>query len=513
MNRPLAPKFLKQLDEKLLKNKPELYSTRLLWVAYYGLLTIATLALVFWALPNDPRSHSPVASWVGITIIICLLALVFWLIYLLRFNVFKRFGNITAFGRLSVFASFFACCFIIVFFAYVPPIVETAKANLAYKENELVDDINFINRSICLLERDSLDKAWTIDTFFVTTSPTDFTQNDSLEVRKSYVDEDNEINYYSEYKTPYGLLDDENIISWEGLEEKKIKSDSIVQLKDSLFVFFYCPDYKFVESVSEYRIEDKLDSNKYLFHNFVNSKNSINRESLQIALVPKLKKYSLEDGEEIYGFNLKKVDYVRNDTTYLGRLKRRYITETIENNIQNIANRKYRWDSGMDDMVRVIFYFTFSIAILIFIFRHSTTKTFFVSLLIGILLTILTATIIAFMRVGKESSVLWFIFGYIFLFTVFGALVFQANVRKIVHGIALNLFTLSIYWLPLLLVAIAYESFIYQPAYDSPLRFIYERNKEIAFNIAEFACPILFCILLVTFIHKAYKKWFALAEE
>ena len=155
----------------------------------------------------------------------------------------------------------------------------------------------------------------------------------------------------------------------------------------------------------------------------------------------------------------------------------------------------------------------FCIALLIFVFRHSTTKTFFVSLLTAVLLTILSAAFIAFNRRYDGAVILWMIFGYVFLFTVLSALVFQANVRKMVQGIALNLFTLSIFWLPILLVAIAYESFIYKPDYDSPLLFAYERNKEIAFAIAEISGPVLFCILLVTFIHKAYKKWYALAEE
>lgn len=512
MNRPLAPHFLKKLDEHLLKNKPELYSTRLLWVAYYGLLTIITLALVFWALPNDPRSHTPIASWIGITIIICLLALVFWLIYLLRFNVFKRFGNITAFGRLTVFASFFACCLIIVFFAYVPPIVETAKANLAYKEKELIDDINFINRNICLLERDSLDKKWRIDTLFVTYNTSSFTNNDSLWAKEYYVDEDNVERFNSKYKTPYGLFSADNIESWTSFEEKKFKSDSIIQLKDSLFVVMICPEYKFVKDVSEYQLENGIDSNKYLFHNYANTHFSIDREAILNNLKPKLQKYSLEDGEEIYNNHYSKT-YSLTDTGYNFRLQKRYITAIIEENIRNIANRKYRWDSGMDDMLRIIFYYTFCLSILIFVFRHSTTKTFFVSLLVGILLTILTAAIIAFSRGSSASTILWFILSYITLFTVISTLIFKEHVRQIINGIALNLFTLSIYWLPFILVGIAYESFINQPAYDSPLRFAYDRNRETAFLVAEIVSPILFCILIVTFIHKAYKKWYAFAEE
>lgn len=510
MNRPLAPKFLRQLDEKLLKNKPELYSTRLLWVAYYGLLTIITLGLVFWALPNDPRSNSPVASWVGMTIIVCLLALVFWLIYLLRFNVFKRFGNITAWGRLAVFASFFACTFIIVFFAYVPPIVETAKANLAYKEKELIDDINYINRSICLLERDSLDKKWGKDTVFVTTDPSAFIDNDSLLVRVIEKDDDGEVVITKKHKTPYGIFEQYDIETWESFYSNNL--DSVIKLKDSLFIKLYCPTYRFVEKSYGGEINAGIATNKYLFHNYVNTNFKVDGENILNNLKPKLQKYSLIDGEEIYNKNVSTI-YSSEDTSYRFRLQRRYITSIIEDNIENIAKRKYRWDGIKDEVFRSLFYISFSIALLIFVFRHTTTKTFFISLLTGIILAILTSILLAFIRYGESEILLWVMLGYLILFTIFSSLIFQENVRKIFYGIALNLFTLSIYGLPLLLVGIAYESFIYEPPYDSPLRVYYEINKDRAFVIAEFACPILFCILLVTFIHKAYKKWYALAEE
>src|SRR5687767_14261194 len=94
MKRPLMPGFLKKAEQKLLLNKPGLWSTRIHLVLYYGILFMAVLAVVCFLDPLDMRRRTMSAVWVGYTSIISIIALVAWLIYLLRFNVFKKYGVI-----------------------------------------------------------------------------------------------------------------------------------------------------------------------------------------------------------------------------------------------------------------------------------------------------------------------------------------------------------------------------------------------------------------------------------
>src|SRR5579885_117219 len=92
INRPLMPGFLKKAEQKLLLNKPGIWSTRAHLVAYYGLLFILALAAICFLDPSDIRSRSSTGYWIGFIGIISIIGIVVWLIYLLRFNLFKKYG-------------------------------------------------------------------------------------------------------------------------------------------------------------------------------------------------------------------------------------------------------------------------------------------------------------------------------------------------------------------------------------------------------------------------------------
>ena len=84
------PGFLKRADQKLLLNKPGIWSTRTHLVVYYGILFLFVLTVICFLEPNDPRDYSTAGAWIGFVSIISGIGFIIWMIYLLRFNVFKK---------------------------------------------------------------------------------------------------------------------------------------------------------------------------------------------------------------------------------------------------------------------------------------------------------------------------------------------------------------------------------------------------------------------------------------
>ncbi len=127
INRPLMPGFLKRAEQKLLLNKPLIWSTRVHLVLYYGILFNLLLAGLSYLAPMEILGRSEAGYWVGFEIIITIIALTVWLIYLLRFNVFKKYGNIKPLHALVTFLLYFISTGIIVVSVFIYPIIECVR--------------------------------------------------------------------------------------------------------------------------------------------------------------------------------------------------------------------------------------------------------------------------------------------------------------------------------------------------------------------------------------------------
>ena len=117
--RPLTPRFLDRLDRHLLLNKPEIWSTRTHLVLYYSFLFVALLTGLALIAPDDPRKDSSWESWTVPVALLSFIAFVVWIIYLLRFNVFKRFGARRPTERLVNFVLYFINIGCFIFFPFV----------------------------------------------------------------------------------------------------------------------------------------------------------------------------------------------------------------------------------------------------------------------------------------------------------------------------------------------------------------------------------------------------------
>ncbi len=502
-NRPLAPNFLKKFDHNLLLKNPETWSARTHWVWYYGSLFCLLLAGICFVYPNDARSNSGVIYWIFFVSIISILALVFWLIYLLRFNVFKRFGNITGLNRLKVFGLYFASVAMIVFFTYIPAIVETIRANAKYKDEEIVKDINNFNKLVTQLEYDSVDHQWRMDTFIV------------REEEYGMSDKDKQIIELTEANRKGGFSISR--IDSSQFNENIKKGDTIIRLGKAEYEMYSCPNYIKLavlnaDDYTKLKLLDKIGIYRTVVKDFKRPDPKKAREEID-ALMQKYY-YKEKDRYSRYEYDTYSNSQ---DTTYEFRVKKRYQIDIVESSLRNIVERKYRFcGNDVEWQFRVLFYISLCFSLLVFAFRHSTTKTFFLSLLTAVILSILTGLLIAFSNGSEKASMTWLI-TYTLIFFGVSFTAFTSKTRSIFTGICVNLFVLNIPFLPITIVGL-YNKIIWDKYYELERMSNYVKHPlydkyTLPLVYGEMFGIVLLLILLPTLIHKFYRKWFALPQE
>lgn len=494
MQRPLLPKFLKKYDEHLLLHKPEVWSIRTHLVIYYGLLFMATLAVISFLAPDDPREDSLSEIWAGFVSIISFLGLVIWIIYLLRFNVFKRFGTIKPGSRLAMFLLYFIATGVFVLFPYIPSFVESVRANRAYGNEEIVKDINAFNVKICQVEYDSLAHTWKRDTVKVVNKLPGVQKESSIDYEEApYID-------------TVVIVDKHHIvIDTAQLRNRLLTSDSTIKMSDSMYIFLTCPQYTFLRVYrSDTYSQEKELSDVDIYRKVIRNYTAPDKEKLRKELRVLIAKYDIDPSP----FHT----YYENSDAYTQKIREKYELDDVGESINNIVKRKYRWEPDkLDWFFRSFYYITLTIALIIFIFRHSTAKTFFLSLLAAVILTILTALFMAFAGYRETSFFFWMI-GYFLLFFFITMLVWKDKVRNAVMGIGINLFVFLIPIMPVISVGCYYAvlrqrySHLGIEPYDSDVMYT---------NLfyAEIGGSVLLIVLLLTYIQGLYRKWYSLPEE
>jgi hypothetical protein len=134
------------------------------------------------------------------------------------------------------------------------------------------------------------------------------------------------------------------------------------------------------------------------------------------------------------------------------------------------------------------------------------------SLLASIILLILTSLIISFSN-GSESTVLGWLIVYTILFLGGSILTYKSEKRNMIYGISINLFTIMLPFVPLVTTGYYYANL--REAYrftDNPFPIPSEIITQHLFY-SELLGLLLFIIALPIFIHKLYRKWYALPEQ
>lgn len=507
MNRPFLPNFLKKIDQNLLLHKPSTWSTRAHIVVFFSLLFMTILiAIGFVGLP-DAKESSWNSTGVGVVSLICFIGLVFWIIFLLRFNVFKKYGLQKPFDGLKMFGLLFLSIFFIVLPTYVLPVVESILANRKYTSNEIVQDINFMNAAFIKLNYDKAPKKWDRDTIIVVQD----NDNRILNRDGSYSNEIANKIVVQDSATGNEVVYGYRLIPTINITEELSAKDSTYKINDSMYVLLKAPYLQMISSSpAESHATVREKSNKDLMvEEILGHKAGEDTVLVQKQLHKLLKKYySFYDyytTEEYY-----EPVYPAKET-YEERVNKFYHTYSVENGIRNITDKKYRWDfENFDIYFRIIFYITLSLSLLAFIFRHSTPRSFFLSILAAIVLFILSVIFIVASHDEYEANIPSLFLFYYVVAAVISVTILGANTRKAFQGIALNLAVFFLPYVPLAILA------LYNAAKRASLplseRYKYDPPKYL-FLATEIGGILILIILLEPVIKGLYRKWYALPED
>lgn len=495
------PGFLKRAEQKLLLNKPGIWSTRIHLVVYYGILFLLVLGVICFLEPNDPRDYSTTGAWTGFVSMIAGIGLIVWMIYLLRFNVFKKYGIIHPLHALVTFLLYFISTGIIVSFGYVHPIVETVRANMAYSTKELVDDVNDINIKIYQLEYDQLQGKWDYDTVELVKNDTAVTTQvyDNAQAVVDTIAAPAEAvlrNEYDHYK-----------YDSTGFSNKINAADSLIKLKDSLYLVYQTPQLQFLDPyLYSVGIKEHLLSDFELFRKVHGHRPpKAQQDTIYKELSMLLKKY------EYPVYTSYPMVEIESTDSHWEIIQKRYRLPGIESSISHVFKKKYRWNGNdLQIYIRIFYYLTLGISLLIFIFRHTTVRTFFLSILAGVLITLISALILSF--AGADSfDVLVCLSTYFVLFLFLSLTVFRAKKRSAINGIALNIFTFIVAAVPVTFLVLYYEYRRHllrlNDIYDEPFDF----EKYAIY--AEVGGSVLLLVLISTYLSKVYRRWYALPEN
>jgi hypothetical protein len=391
--RPLVPSFLQKLDNNLLRNKPTAWSARTHLVLYFAALFGAVLTAFCFLVFFDARQYSNLSGWVTFVGLIALIGFVAWLIFLLRFNVFKRYGNWFMWDGLKSFALYFISIGLIVAVCFIPSAVETFRANQQFGNDEIVNDINDINATACKLEYGLLPLSWSADTTKIVSDKNSFSSSSDV------VEETHNDTVVYANKRSYTVMDTSE------LRQKLESTDSVVKVNDALYVFYECPDYRFVSSYgADIHTTKKILKSKDIYFAVLKHYQQPNKADLLKKMEAFKTKYLASRSYYDYESD---PSYNENDS-YDTKIKKKYALYGINNGIDNAVQKKYAWADDWQVYLRIFYYITFVLTLLVFVFRHTTVKTFFLSLLTAVILFIFTGLMMVISYSGDETGVFSF---------------------------------------------------------------------------------------------------------
>jgi hypothetical protein len=502
--RPGIPAFLQKLDSYLLKNKPAIWSTRSHLVMYFGVVFTAVISMVCWLAFYNFKERSNAGVWAGFIGLISFIGFVFWLIFLLRFNVFKRFGNWKKLEGLQTFGLYFINIGIMVWLVFLPFVVECVKTNAQFTNNEISQDINELNTTVCRLEHALLQQQFNADTFKVvnnlrarTTETISVDAADVVSAATNAADDAiNESN--NQMYIPYNRL-----IDTAELRKKIENADSLIKLNDSIYIFYEAPTYQFVKNTTnDIYTSVKQLSNIQLYYTIVKNPPPLGDKNILLGRIKYFReKYFNDEGYHNYYKENKQYDDIINE---------KYDLPEIERGIDNIVEKKYWWAEGKAVYINIFLYTTFIITLLVFVFRHTTIKTFFLTILFAVVLLIISALFVEITNI-RDVGISTIAILYYIVLAIVALCTNNFKTRTAINGIAINIFVFTTYFFPIVLTNFYFE--VQRKIHENDLLHNYRyEEKEMAFLIAEIVGIILFICMIELVFRKLYKKWYSLPE-
>jgi hypothetical protein len=523
------PPFMHRIDNYLLKSKPAVWSTRFHFVAYFTTVVTTILFALLFYVNSDPRESSDQFTWVLLVAIMVVLSVVVFLMYLLRFNVFKRFGEWNTIDSLLSFLFYMLTFASIYFWGFIPSITEHIVANKKYTFTELINDQNRYNTAIAVVEQDSLKFYVAVDdTVVLDTSINVYNRN----VAYDEASEDANIATAEAVKvinaevTPSPAAK-QTVVYRDSAQFYNLlqNADSVRILSDSSFVEYIVPDFRFCGQKNYSSMYSKSNeepdslewSNLRLFYEVLDAVRAEKSAPCKAIITAIQDKYLIHEDREdssVVSFDAYKLKYEKeyNKPSYKEYINFKYYTSGIENRIEHIRDRKRQWNSsGTNVKLHLLFYFSLISALFLWIFRHNNKKPFFLSFLVGGLLFLFSSIFLILTSAHTDGINSLLVF-YFLVFLLVGLSIFRLKTQKNIPLISLNFITLTTYFVPLFLVSVWYRS---QDRYDLSdiARNALTVKYEHYLSLAEYGGYILLLIAMYFLFSGLYKKWIALPEE
>jgi|GEM_PF-2781761 len=475
---------LKNLSNRLLKNRPDEWTTRWPWVLVIGVSVHLVLGLVVLATQWDVRYETKYELWIGLIFIIIILGLVGYQLFLLRFNVFKRFGKLGPWHYVGTFLAYFFTMAMVVSWAYNPFAVTSITARLKYDDFQVAKDINRINVLLNIIEYDSIPKLWTRQKVVLV----DKSGKQTYYADDHYTNENHNYNYGHantsiKNGTPTNRIVTEDYHGYIEMGElfyedtrvarkdsltfyTDLATDSTVAINDSAYYRFYGPDYTHVGAYHQFFNHHDIElTDVDLFHQHIKKKPPVkNLENLKAELSALIEKYSAKNHNNRYrqyvnGIEVSTVAPNRPNCPqgYRPYVKHKYQLNDLNEGIKNISERYYMWSwDKIGFFTYPLYYISFALSLLLFLFRHNRKRSFFYSMLAGVLLFIFSVTILALIK-GEAEFVIGLCIVYMIIFAVMASRIFTAQRNSLMQDMAKNLFIYFTPIIPLLITALYYE--------------------------------------------------------
>lgn len=536
---------IKNAAHKTLKCFPDYFSFRWPWVLFFGIAVHILIAVVSVLSGWDVRYRSQYEIWSSFIFIVAILALVFYLIYILRFNIFKRFGKLSSWHFSGGFLMYFLSMAMVISWFFTPAMVDTIMTRSRYKAEIVAQDINKINSLVTQIEYDSIPHYWTRDIVNLhKTNDENYAYYNGYEDRiagaKLYqeiaINED--ANMYSEARYDESSLngslyqDDARRIFYigdiENLDSTRFFSeqmdDSIVKINDTSFYRFKCPNYHFVDAPEDFFdfSEIKELSNKEIFLRHIATKkvNDVANVKKELeTIIAKYKRVIVPNSYEYYT----KADMEKQYrlVNYFQSISDDYNLGNVSSSLGNICEKYYQWQKDLSSMFcYLVYYFGLILALGLFIFRHNHIREFFTTILFGTLLTIATTIFFVVFGIRDGQAILVILLIYFSIFIVITLINFKSKIYSKMGVLSQNISLLILPFVPLMITGIYYAqkakafrikyngSDIYSTLYEKEFAF-----EDTAILLSQFAGALLLLIAIHFLYAKFYRRTFALPKE
>lgn len=492
-NRPLYPKFLSNIENSWLKKNPILWSSRILPVAYYGGFIFLLILAVNLLVNFDPFVKNDYFGSLSLIFIIGLICFVFWVVYLLRFNPFKRFN---IYHPADFFKHWILYLIIITFFTswiLIPSTLSYLATVSRFTKEDLIKDSRVINLCMGNIIREEKPN------YLITTEKMiHISKSDSLVI-------------WNNSEAP-----SDTITYKEKVEQLKYQYDTLIQVNDTIFKGLIYPSLVFVDEFYYYLFDNSYavsdvnfpasSRNKLIFNRLLNYSEP-KSESIK-KMNEFMEKYHFVDPYSYYYEVPMYSDGPNENYEVYQYYVSKYNTDKI-NTALNRIDRKLNYAKELEYYLRGIFYVAFGLSLLLLIFRHTSPKSFFLTILVGFIIFILNVVFFVVVRIEDSEVMLLLYLVYFIGFSIIGSSIFNSKVKSLIKIIALNLSVMMYTFLPFILAFLEYELF-HKVQYN--YTYTYTRPESLLLKY-EIGTSLLFILLLFFFYNKLYKKWYSLPDE